>query len=100
MDLKLLESTLAEPGGQVRHVGVGVGAARGPLPYLSGAEARLAAISELLLEQLEIHPFQSRTAISAPSAKGGTSSMRSPLQNRPGSYQLAGRRPGSSPMCW
>jgi hypothetical protein len=40
------------------------------------------------------------TAISAVSANGGTSSILSPLQNRPGSYQLAGRRAGSSPMCW
>jgi hypothetical protein len=39
------------------------------------------------------------TATSPASANGGTSSMRSPLQNRPGSYQLAGRRDGSSPMC-
>src|SRR5215217_3273468 len=29
------------------------------------------------------------------SANGGTRSMRSPLQKRPGSYQLAGRRFGS-----
>jgi adenylate cyclase len=41
-----------------------------------------------------------RTAISAPSAKGGTSSMRSPLQNLPRSYQLAGRLLGRRPMCW
>jgi hypothetical protein len=41
-----------------------------------------------------------RTAISPPRANGALSSMRSPLQNRPGSYQLAGRRLGSSPMCW
>jgi hypothetical protein len=40
------------------------------------------------------------TAISPPRANGAMSSMRSPLQNRPGSYQLAGRRLGSSPMCW
>ncbi len=41
-----------------------------------------------------------RTAISAVSANGGTSWIRSPLQKRPGSYQLAGRRLGSRPMCW
>ena len=40
------------------------------------------------------------TATSPASAKGGTISMRSPLQKRPGSYQLAGRRLGSRPMCW
>ncbi len=40
------------------------------------------------------------TATSPASAKGGTSSTRSPLQKRPGSYQLAGRRLGSRPMCW
>ena len=40
------------------------------------------------------------TAISSESANGGTSSMRSPLQKRPGSYQLAGLRFGSRPMCW
>ena len=40
------------------------------------------------------------TSISPPSANGGTSSMRSPLQKRPGSYQLAGRRLGSSPIAW
>ena len=39
-------------------------------------------------------------AISPPSANGATSSMRSPLQNRPGSYQLAGRPLGSNLMCW
>ena len=38
------------------------------------------------------------TAISSASANGGTSSMRSPLQKRPGSYQLAGRRLGSRPI--
>ena len=32
------------------------------------------------------------TSISPDSAYGGTRSMRSPLQKRPGSYQLAGRR--------
>ena len=36
----------------------------------------------------------------APRANGGTISIRSPLQNRPGLYQLAGRRFGSRPMCW
>jgi hypothetical protein len=40
------------------------------------------------------------TAISPARAKGGTSSRPSPLQKRPGSYQLAGRRLGSRPMCW
>ena len=39
-------------------------------------------------------------SISPPSANGGTSSMRSPLQKRPGSYQLAGRRLGSRPIAW
>ena len=43
---------------------------------------------------------QPRTAISPVSANGGTRSIRSPLQKRPGSYQLAGRRSGSRPMCW
>ena len=43
--------------------------------------------------------FPRVTGTSAPSANGGTSSIRSPLQKRPGSYQLAGRRPGSRPMC-
>ena len=38
--------------------------------------------------------------IRAASANGGTSSMRSPLQKRPGSYQLAGRRDGSRPIAW
>ncbi|MEN3284208.1 MAG: hypothetical protein V7607_5348 [Solirubrobacteraceae bacterium] len=41
-----------------------------------------------------------RTATSPPRAIGASSSIRSPLQKRPGSYQLAGRRCGSSPMCW
>src|ERR1700733_10259543 len=55
-------------------------------------------------------PFQSRpvggghapqrTPISSAKANGETSSRRSPLQKRPGSYQLAGRRLGSRPMCW
>ena len=40
------------------------------------------------------------TSISPPSANGGTSSIRSPLQKRPGSYQLAGRLLGSRPICW
>jgi hypothetical protein len=40
------------------------------------------------------------TAISPPSAKGGTSSSWSPLQKRPGSYQLGGRSLGSRPMAW
>ena len=45
------------------------------------------------------YPYQ-RTGISLERENGGTSSIRSPLQNRPGSYQLAGRRFGSRPMCW
>ena len=55
----------------------------------------------------EVHPAQERhvaghqrTATSSASANGGTSSMRSPLQKRPGSYQLAGRREGSRPIAW
>ena len=40
------------------------------------------------------------TAISTPSEKGGTSSRRSPLQKRPGSYQLGGRSVGSNPIDW
>jgi hypothetical protein len=40
------------------------------------------------------------TAISPARANGETSLSRSPLQNRPGSYQLAGRWLGSRPMCW
>ena len=41
-----------------------------------------------------------RTPISSARANGETNSRRSPLQKRPGSYQLAGRRLGSRPMCW
>ena len=40
------------------------------------------------------------TATSAPSANGGASAIRSPLQKRPGSYQLAGRLSGSRPIAW
>ncbi len=43
---------------------------------------------------------RSLTAISPPSSNGSTSSIPSPLQKRPGSYQDAGRPLGSSPMCW
>src|SRR4029453_13659047 len=38
--------------------------------------------------------------ISPPNRYGGSRVMRSPLQNRPGSYQLAGRLWGSRPMAW
>ncbi|MEA2423534.1 MAG: hypothetical protein QOF55_2633 [Thermoleophilaceae bacterium] len=40
------------------------------------------------------------TGISPPRANGSANSIPSPLQKRPGSYQLAGRFAGSSPMCW
>jgi alpha/beta hydrolase family protein len=40
------------------------------------------------------------TVSSSPSRNGGTSSIRSPLQKRPGSYHEAGRPPGSRPMYW
>ena len=43
------------------------------------------------------HP--GRTAISSPSENGSSSTMSSPLQNLPGSYQLIGRLSGSRPMC-
>ena len=39
------------------------------------------------------------TSISPLSENGSTRSIWSPLQNLPGSYQLAGRCLGSSPMC-
>jgi curved DNA-binding protein CbpA len=41
-----------------------------------------------------------RTGTSSRSLNGATSSISSPLQKRPGSYQLAGRRLGSRPICW
>ena len=44
--------------------------------------------------------IRDRTAISPPSSNGGTSSRPSPLQKRPGSYQLGGRSLGSRPMYW
>ena len=40
---------------------------------------------------------QTSTATSGPSAKGGTSSIRSPLQKRPGSYQLGRPAVGQQP---
>ena len=43
------------------------------------------------------HP--GRTAISSPSVNGSASTIWSPLQNLPGSYQLIGRLSGSRPMC-
>jgi hypothetical protein len=67
----------------------------------------LAASSESFLKRTGLRPGVrvldvgcQRTATSPPRANGATSSIRSPLQKRPGSYQLAGRRGGSSPMCW
>ena len=40
------------------------------------------------------------TAISSPSVAPNWSSSRSPLQNRPGSYQFCGRSAASRPIAW
>jgi hypothetical protein len=78
--VQLLHREPALAGGAAQRVG-------GPLPVgVGGAQ----------LGQRLVHD----TAAPAASANGGTSSMRSPLENRPGAYQLAGRREGSSPICW
>jgi hypothetical protein len=52
------------------------------------------------VDAVGLRRLSQRTAISADSAYGGMSAMWSPLQNRPGSYQLAGRVLGIIPMCW
>src|SRR5689334_912147 len=46
---------LAKSTREVRHSLVAGGAARGPLPYLAGAEGRLAALAQGLLEKDQIH---------------------------------------------
>ncbi len=44
-----------ETRGQVRHLLVPCGPARGPLPHLAGAVRRLLALGERLFEEREIH---------------------------------------------
>ena len=52
-----LVERLAQRARHVGHVRVAGGAARHPGPHLAGAERRLAACGELLLEPDEVHPL-------------------------------------------
>ena len=47
----LLGELGAQGRGQVRHLVVAAGAARGPFPHLAGAEGGLAAVGESLFKQ-------------------------------------------------
>ena len=67
------------------------------VPPALGLASRLSRVTVRPVTRVAV---PQRTATSPPSANGGTSSIRSPLQKRPGSYQLAGRLGGSRPMCW
>ena len=79
----------------------GVRRAPGDLPRGRGAPAARRRVDRARGDlRRGLRLSSTATAISSPSTNGGASSIRSPLQNLPGSYQLAGRRRGSRPMCW
>ena len=78
----------------------GLGDAPWPPNFRKQARRAQAGAAEPREEERVSAAAQPRPRSRPPSANGGTRSIRSTLQNRPGSYQLAGRRLGSRPIAW